>query len=63
MAASHWIEIEIGRYAHKFIEGRICQLCHQGVEWEAFYACQGAVFNEIRGRYCYFKQALAHNAR
>ena len=41
---SHGMEIEVGRYAQIYLEGRICQLCHQGVESEDHYVCHCSFF-------------------
>ena len=32
------VQIEVGRYTRIPLEERICQLCHQGVEFEEYYA-------------------------
>ena len=42
--SSHQLEIEIGRYAQIPLEESICQLCHQGVEYDERYICQYSVF-------------------
>ena len=58
-ASSYQLEVEIGRYTRIPLQGRICQLCHQGVESKEHYVCHCSVFYEIRGRYhCLFKQGF-----
>ena len=47
--SSHQLEIKKGRYAHKPMDNRICQLCHWGVESKEHYACHCSIFYKIRG--------------
>ena len=57
--SSHQLQIGVGRYTRLPLDERICQLCHQGVEFEEHYVCHYSVFYEIRGRYhCLFKQGF-----
>ena len=57
--SSHQLEVEVKKYAQIPLEARICQLCHQGVEYEERYVCHCSVFNEINGTYlCLFKQCF-----
>ena len=42
--SSHQLKIQIGIYACKSLEERICWLCHWGVELEDHYACGCLVF-------------------
>mgnify|MGYP006889242721 CR=1 FL=1 len=42
--SSRQLEIEVCRNAQTPLEEKICQLCHQGVEFEERYLCHYIVF-------------------
>ena len=47
--SSRQLQIEVGRYAHIPLKERICQLGHQGEEYEEHYVYHCTASYEIRG--------------
>ena len=45
--SSHQLEIVVGRYTQIFLEERICQSCHEGVESEEHYVCYSSIYGVL----------------